>query len=106
MKLFATTESNASMQTGKAGKTSPVSTPISAVESVYQQRIAAMTPAQRVARSAALFEWTRDQIARQIVAEHGDMDSETLRWQVALRLYGNEPILRHLIERKLSDVPG
>jgi hypothetical protein len=102
MKLFATKESNAFMQTGKAGKTSPVS----AVESVYQQRIAAMTPAQRVARSAALFEWTRDQIARQIVAEHGDMDSETLRWQVALRLYGNEPILRHLIERKLSDVPG
>jgi hypothetical protein len=90
------------MQTGTAGKTSPVST----VESKYQQGIAALTPAQRVARSAALFEWTRDQIARQIVAEHGDMDSETLLWQVALRLYGNEPILRHLIERKLSDVPG
>ena len=90
------------MQTGTAGKTSPVST----VELKYQQGIAALTPAQRVARSAALFAWTRDQIARQIVAEHGDIDSESLRWHVALRLYGSEPSVRHLIERKLSDVSG
>jgi len=90
------------MRTGTAGKTSPLST----VESKYQEGIAALTPAQRVARSAALFAWTRDQIARQIVAEQGDMDNETLRWHVALRLYGSEPSVRHLIERKLSDVPG
>ena len=86
------------MQTGTAGKTSPAS--------AIELKIAALTPAQRVARSAALFAWSRDQIARQILAEHGDVDSESLRWLVALRLYGNEPSVRHLIARKLSNVSG
>ena len=63
-----------------------------------------MAPAERVARSAAMFEWTRDQLARQIVHERGEMNSESLRWHVGLRLYGNEPLVREWIERKLADV--
>lgn len=78
----------------------------SAIESRYQDSIAALTPAERVARSAAMFAWTRDQIARQIVAEQGDMDAELLRWKVALRLYGGESVVRRLIERKLADISG
>ena len=65
-----------------------------------------MTPAERVARSAAMFAWTRDQIARQIISEQGDMDSESLKWKVALRLYGSEPSVRRLIEREHPDVSG
>ena len=80
--------------------------PHSAVESQYQDAIDALTPAQRVARSAAMFAWTRDQIARQIVSEQGEMDDVSLKWKVALRLYGGEPTVRRLIEQKLSDVPG
>jgi hypothetical protein len=80
--------------------------PQSEIEARYQEGIDAMTPAQRVARSAAMFAWTREQIARQIVAEQGPMDPEPLRWKVALRLYGNEPVVRRLIERKLADVSG
>ena len=78
----------------------------SPIEKLYQEAIDALTPAQRVARSAAMFAWTRDQIARQIVAEQGATDSERLKWQVALRLYGNEPTVRRLIQRKLADVSG
>ncbi len=65
-----------------------------------------MTPAQRVARSAAMFAWTRDQIARQIVSEQGELDAESLKWKVALSLYGSEPIVRRFIERRLADVSG
>ena len=65
-----------------------------------------MSPAERVARSAAMFEWTRDQMARQIVSEHGAMPHEILKWHVALRLYGDEPAVRRMIEQKLADVSG
>ena len=80
--------------------------PQSAIELRYQERIDALTPAERVARSAAMFAWTREQIARQIVSEQGEMDGESLEWKVALRLYGSEPTVRRLIERKLADVSG
>lgn len=77
---------------------------LSSVELAYQQQICAMTPAERVARSAAMFQWTREQIARQIVAQQGPTDPESRKWLVALRLYGQEPAIRALIERELGDV--
>ncbi len=77
---------------------------LSSVELAYQQQIRAMTPAERVARSAAMFQWTREQIARQIVAQRGPTAPESLKWLVALRLYGKEPAIRAMIERKLGDV--
>lgn len=78
----------------------------SSVELAYRKQIASMTPAERVARSAAMFEWTRQMLARQIVAEHGELSAEALKWHIALRLYIGEPGVRRLIERKLADVSG
>lgn len=74
------------------------------IEAEYEKRIAAMTPAQRVARSAAMFQWTREQIARRLERNLGTMDAESLKWRVALELYGQEPTVRTLIKRKLRDV--
>lgn len=74
------------------------------IEAIYNERIDSMSPAERVARSAAMFQWTREQLARQIVRELGEMDAVTLRWQVALRLYGSEPEVRALIESELNNV--
>jgi len=74
------------------------------VEMEYQRRIDALSPAERVARSAAMFQWTREQIAMQIVAEHGSIPDELLKWHVALRLYGREPVVRKMIEQKIADV--
>ena len=34
----------------------------SLVEQAYQRRIDAMSPAEKVARSAAMFQWVRDQL--------------------------------------------
>lgn len=78
----------------------------SAIEIEYQTRLDAMSPAERVARSAAMFAWTRDQLARRISAELGPMPDDILKWQVVLRLYGNEPDVRNMIEQRLSDVSG
>ena len=77
---------------------------VAPIELAYQQRIDAMTPAERVARSAAMFQWTCDRLARQIVAEYGEMPEQQLKWYVALRLYGGEPAVRQMIDRKLADV--
>jgi len=80
--------------------------PHSTIETEYQAGIDALTPAERVARAAAMFAWTRDQIARQIVSEQGEMDPESLKCKVALRLYASEPSVCRLIQRKLADVSG
>ena len=81
----------------------------STVETEYRKRLDQMSPAERVARSAAMFQWTREQIARQIRAELNDGDlqdvvEKKVKWMVALRLYGTDPIMRKLIQRKLADV--
>lgn len=74
------------------------------IERAYQQAIRSLPPSARVARSAAMFQWAREQLTRQIVGERGPLDSESLKWLVALRMYGNEPGVRELIERRLSNV--
>lgn len=80
-----------------------LSSPIAAE---YERRLAAMTPAERMARSAALLAWAREVTARRIVAERGPMSPERLRWEVALEHYGDHPVMRMLIERRLAHVPG
>lgn len=64
----------------------------------------ALSVKERVARSMTMLKWTRDMIARQVVAESGPMSNERLKWEVALRLYGSDKITREMIERKLADV--
>lgn len=77
----------------------------SAVELKYRELIDAMTAKERMARAAALLQWSREAIARRIVAESGPMDSERLKWHVALRQYGADPATRKMIQRILDDVP-
>jgi hypothetical protein len=77
---------------------------MSKIELEYRNRMDALLPSQRVARCMAMLKWTREMLARQIVAESGPMSGERLRWTVALRLYGSDPVTRQMIERKLADV--
>ena len=53
-----------------------------------------------------MFQWVKEQIARQILRERGARSEEMLKWEVALRLYGDEPVMRAIIQRKLADVSG
>ncbi len=78
---------------------------MSTIESEYQSRMSNLEGAERVARAMSMFRWTREMLARQIVAEQGDMTDERLKLQVALRLYGADVRTRKLIERRLADVP-
>jgi len=68
------------------------------VEFEYRKRIDALTIAERVRRAEDLLAWTRGFLARQILEERGPLSSERLKWEVALRQYGADPIARSLIE--------
>jgi hypothetical protein len=72
------------------------------VERAYQERLDALSPRERVTRSVAMFNWSRQILARQILAEQGPMTEERLKWEVALRMYGAESPARALIERQLD----
>lgn len=84
--------------------TEPGTSTTTSIESMYQDRIALMPSQEKVARMAAMFQWTREQLARRIVNERGEMGLEELKWQVALRLYHADPEVREMIERQLTHV--
>jgi hypothetical protein len=57
-----------------------------------------MSAIDRIRRSEELFDWSRDYIARSIVAVRGKLPLDELRREVALRQYGANPVVRELIE--------
>jgi hypothetical protein len=68
------------------------------VELEYRARIDAMSVVERVRRAEALFNWSRDFLARSILATWGSMPDERLKWEVALRQYGAHLGVRELID--------
>lgn len=74
------------------------------VEIEYRKRIDAMSAAEKMARSAAMFAWTRQQMARQLRSVNPTLSDEQLKWQVALKLYENELEVVRLIQENLHHV--
>ncbi len=77
---------------------------VTAVELEYQRRNDAMSPSERIARSAAMFVWTRQQMARQVLKTNSTLSEEQVKWQVALKLYEHEPEVVKLILEHLQHV--
>ncbi|NQT36260.1 MAG: hypothetical protein HQ581_02160 [Planctomycetes bacterium] len=74
------------------------------VQQRFQASIDALSPYERVQRATAMFQWSREIIARRVLAQLGPMDPERLKWEVALRQYGADPRTRAMIERRLASV--
>ena len=77
----------------------------SIVEQQYNSRMDALSPQERIARCADMLKWTRDLLARQVVAELGAISDERLKWEVAKRMYGSDPTAKAIIDQRLKDVP-
>jgi len=77
---------------------------VTEVKIEYQKRIDAMSPAEKMARSAAMFAWTRQQMARQFRHSNPTLTDEQMKWQVALKLYEHEPEVIKLITECLQHV--
>lgn len=67
------------------------------VEAEYRHRIDAMSAVERIRRAEALFRWSRDYLARSVLAAQGPMSGDRLRHEVALRQYQADPSARKLI---------
>ena len=74
------------------------------IEAEYQSRMNDLSGRERVSRSLAMLQWTREMLARQIVAEKGEMSKERLKWEVALRMYGADRATQRMIESKIVGV--
>lgn len=74
------------------------------VEQEYQRRCGAMSPAEKISRSAAMLAWTRQQMARRIRSNDPSLSDEEVKWHVALQLYEREPEVVKLIREQLSHV--
>jgi hypothetical protein len=76
----------------------------SEIELEYERRWKAMSPAEKVSRSAAMFAWTRQQMARRIRSAQPSLTDDEVKWQVALKLYEREPEVVKLIQEQFSIV--
>lgn len=76
------------------------------VEAEYRARIDSMTISERVQRAGELLAWARGFVGRQILAERGPLSDERLKWEIALRQYGADPVTRSLIEGIRARVSG
>lgn len=74
------------------------------VELEYERRWKAMSHAEKVSRSAAMFAWTRQQMARRIRSDNPSLSDEEIKWLVALKLYERDPEVVKLIYQQLSNV--
>lgn len=77
------------------------------IEAEYRRRIDALTPAERIARMAAMASWARDIVGRRIRREReDDMSDAELAWRVCFEIYRDEPVaelIRKRIERCEED---
>ncbi len=76
----------------------------SEIELEYERRWKAMPPAEKVPRSAAMFAWTRQQIAIRIRNTQPSLSDEEVRLHVALQLYERDPDVVRLIQEQLANV--
>ena len=76
------------------------------VDLEYQRRLNAMSHAEKVSRSAAMFAWARQQMARRIRDAEPGLSDEEVKWRVALKLYEREPEVVKLIKEHLANVSG
>lgn len=74
------------------------------IEAEYQSRMAALSPKDKIARSMAMLRWTRERLARQVVAELRPMPEERLKWEVALRLYSGDARAAEKIKKVLNQL--
>ena len=74
------------------------------VDLEYERRWKAMSHAEKVSRSAAMFAWTRQQMARRIRDADPSLSDEEVKWHVALKLYEREPEVVKLIKEHLASV--
>ena len=74
------------------------------IQQQYDAACKDMSPAERVARMTDMFNWARELVGRVVRQENPEANTEELKLLVALRMYGSDPTMRKMLERRLEDV--
>ena len=78
---------------------------MSVVEQEYRKRVDAMSPVDKMHRMEQLLNWTRELIARQVRLNKGNVSDEQIKWEVCLRMYGDDPRFRKLLQQRDTNAP-
>ena len=73
------------------------------IDTLYDAAIDNMSVKEKIARSVAIFNWSREFAARQVREANPDACPEVIRLLVALRIYGHEPQIKSMIESLLAE---
>ncbi|MEZ5941715.1 MAG: hypothetical protein R3C18_10000 [Planctomycetaceae bacterium] len=72
----------------------------------YEAHMRALSAKDRMARSVAMLQWSREVISRQLLAELGAMSPARLKLEVAKRIYRADAAICQLIDQELMNVSG
>ena len=71
---------------------------MSSVEREYRRRSAELDVVDRIRRAEAMFLWSRDYLARSLHSSPEVASPLDLKFEIALRQYGSDPVFRRLID--------
>lgn len=74
------------------------------IQKIYDDRMAALTPQERMDRASAMLKWAREFIARQILESEPDCEEELLKLKVAQRMYSTNAGALALIQEEIDRV--
>ncbi len=77
---------------------------MSEIQKQFDSNIASMSPAERVTRMNAMFNWARELIGRLVRKEHPEASEEQLKLLVALRMYSGDRAIHKMLEQQLDNV--
>ena len=77
---------------------------MSEIQKQFDSNIASMSPAERVARMNAMFNWARELIGRLVRKVHPEASEEQLKLLVALRMYSGDRAIHKMLEQQLDNV--
>ena len=69
------------------------------IERIYREKIAAMTPQERVMRSISLYNQVHEMLRVKILRESPSLSPRELRLRVAQRMYLTDPKTQGLLKR-------
>ena len=78
---------------------------MSRVEDKYRECVRAMSAAERIRRAETMFCWSRDFLIRSLAKASPKISEVDLRWEIAIRQYGESSAFRALVSECRSRAP-
>lgn len=68
----------------------------------YEAHMRALSAKDRMARSMAMLQWSREVVSRQVISELGPLQPARLKLEIAKRVYRGDAFVCQLIDQELA----